>query len=55
MEKKQTKVSSFLSKLLPTVKIEPVYNQQTVAETAAIVFITAFLIILTFYSFKKFM
>ncbi len=53
MEQEQTKVSKFLAGVLPTVKVQPVYNRQTVTETAAIVFITVVLCLLAYFSIKK--
>lgn len=51
----QTKVSKFLSGLLPEVKVNTNVgiNQNQVLETAAIVFIAAVLIMVSYFSIKK--
>ena len=53
MDEKQTKVSKFLSGLLPQLQVKPVVDQSQVAATAGIVFITAVLIILAWFAVQK--
>lgn len=49
----QTKVSSFLTRLLPQIQVKPIIDNSQTAQTAAIVFITAVLIMLAYFSIKK--
>ena len=54
-DQKQTKVSKFLSSLLPKVDIQTQVgiNQSQVMETAAMLFIVSVLIILAYFSLQK--
>ena len=51
----KTKVSRFLSSLLPEVDVntQVEVNTRNLMETAAIIFVAAVLIILAFFAFKK--
>jgi hypothetical protein len=55
MEQEQTKVSKFLSGLLPEVEVNTQvgFNSRNLMEAAAIIFIAAVLIILSFFAFKN--
>jgi hypothetical protein len=55
MEPQPTKVSSFLSSLLPEVKTEVGFNTRETIQTAAIIFIAAVAIILAWFSLKKYL
>lgn len=50
---KQTKVSSFLTSILPEVKTEVAINQANLMQAGAIIFIVATLIFLSWFTFKK--
>lgn len=49
----QTKVSSFLTRLLPQIQVKPVIDQSQTVQSAAIIFITAVLLMLAYFSIKK--
>jgi len=49
----QTKVSKYLTSLLPEVKTQVGINNRQFAVTAAIIFIAAVLVMLAYFSIKK--
>ena len=51
--REQTKVSGFLTRLLPEVKAQVKINQANFTQAAAVVFITAVLIMVAYFSIKK--
>lgn len=53
MEPKQTKVSSFLSSLLPEVQTEVQFNQANLIQAGAVIFIAAVAIIFAWFTLKK--